>query len=265
MMLDSTNFVRGWDKLPDELKLAVLRHALQHDRPLRARSFVQHKRYELSTSESIWDAAHLGIELELEPEPESSYFKTTVLPFLACPTIAQLAHEAFCTQNRFMLEPHINLLPPLSARNLIRHMELDVKATVSEIDWLLQVAATSHSFTNLHLIEITVRGSFRDMPETISTMLSKHSPIGFKTKRLVIRYRHDCSGAPWPIRLLDSLEMDYMSAFSVVAYEGRKPQERLERRERKDGTVRLLEEGHSWPAGVQDDFGIRETTKLVWI
>jgi hypothetical protein len=95
-------FVQAWRKLPDELKLEIIRHALPSGMPFNVNLF----KGELP--QSIKNI----IESRLQRYPHDStvacivhldVFRRSLIPLLACPETASFVDEALYTQNSFNL------------------------------------------------------------------------------------------------------------------------------------------------------------------
>jgi hypothetical protein len=155
-------FVQGWRKLPDELKLEIIRHALPSGMPFNANFF----KGELP--QSIKNI----IESRLQRYPHDStvarivhldVFRRSLIPLLACPETASFVDEALYTQNSFNLcvSP---LLPSPAILGFIRHVHM--YATVPG-EWglsgwwdvLMKIADGSLGLSNLHVVEIEIDSS----------------------------------------------------------------------------------------------------------
>ncbi|KAF2824634.1 hypothetical protein CC86DRAFT_371200 [Ophiobolus disseminans] len=147
------DFARGWNSLPDELKVMVLQ-----------RSLVRRDGYVRCHDES--PARPLGDVLRQH--------------LAMTPDIARLAHDVFYSRNLFSIRgSHIPKIPPLNARHVIRRIRLVVKLTTD--GWNLVQSVNSGGFTSLKWIYVmfTWDGLFRRNRTSLQNLPSRSEGTAF--------------------------------------------------------------------------------------
>ncbi|KAH7392092.1 hypothetical protein DE146DRAFT_757839 [Phaeosphaeria sp. MPI-PUGE-AT-0046c] len=188
--------LQGWQKLPDELKLEIIRLALPADLQFGAVDFDDGKESEQ------WDPMPaMPNGLELSPEDcgkknvrgSKDMFDTQVLPLFACPTISYVAIEAFYTQNtmRFRVEKDLSIrLPPRPVREYVRSLAGEVSHRPGELAALERVAHDDAGFSKLQVVILTIANK-DDKPkewDAFHEALKAIDPILFKAKKLIFTY-----------------------------------------------------------------------------
>jgi hypothetical protein len=261
-------FLQGWRKLPDELKLEIIRHALPSGITFSGRFFKK---------ESIPSL----IDLKNEPHRYSSddplaralqyanIFEKALFLLLACSETVSFVNEAFYTQNTFELFDD-RLLPLPAARSFIRHATLS--GNVSRWwDLIVKFADGSLDLSNLHVVEIDIGFS------GINWLQKMGDPKGirFQTRKLRLSYRHGvtnslfCGPGRTSLKTMDRVEIGLLSELSIVADRGLKG-DRWERISRgypvtKDNVdnVRFCQ---AWSEDEDDGTPrSRTTTRLLWV
>jgi hypothetical protein len=185
----ANKFSSGWYKLPDELKLHVLRYALPVDQHYTYQDFNRSLRY-------------AGMQHD--------HFETAVFPFLACPRLSSLASEYLYSHNTIQLWPTFpkpTFLPYVAMRHCIRNLYVHVKRDINDFEFLAKLADGSTAFQRLRDLEINIglppynaRGKFYEFYSTMD-------PIQFDAKVLRVRYEHDrVPHRLTPVRFRDAME-----------------------------------------------------------
>jgi hypothetical protein len=175
-----TSFAANWRKLPDELKLKVLRHALPSNKTFSELAFKKRKR---------------------RSTPEQGIIRRDVLPLLACPEIADLALEVFYVQNTFRIMfaadysalCHAPLCPPPSVRKHVRRVNVIIHACADAFEALRAALASGGGlgFPNLHYVELTINGTF-SCTESAVEIYQSVSTVLISTRMLKVTY-YRCS------------------------------------------------------------------------
>ena len=134
-MAQTSLFLQGWNKLPVELKLGIIRYAVPSSETLTRVQFDRH---------------HHGMMRK------GSNFATEVMPLLACPPIAQIAMEAFYTQNTINLRRQMFFLPPQRFDTFLRHIKTSVALEVWNFRAMAGFFAGGVRLSNLHTFEIVI-------------------------------------------------------------------------------------------------------------
>lgn len=244
---NSTLFLNGWNRLPDELKLEVLglaRRLGEAGPALQSRYF---DRVKLPPFDAI-----------LRP----TSFDVAVLPFLTCPPISKLAFEALYANNIVGFVSHEGRLPPLRARKHIRRAKMSILGTVVSIKCLTIIAQATSSFANLPTFDLDIRGFVQDGESNIRQLLERHAPISIKGKKLTITYHPKIQRSG--IHMLDTLEMVLLPAVSFVAPTGGQVHETWKRWAQIEDNVKRLDEGCTWGEYENGRGGARITERLIW-
>jgi hypothetical protein len=143
-VLQPTNFTANWRKLPDELKLNVLRYALPINATFSASDFQKPRR---------------------KPNPDQPTFQYSVLPLLASPELAGLALEVFYTQNTFRITfdaDYHALCPPRSVCEHVHRIHIVIQACAEAFEALCAGLAGGGGldFANLLHAELEIDGAF---------------------------------------------------------------------------------------------------------
>jgi hypothetical protein len=139
-------FLEGWGKLPDEVQLEVLRHALPTNVAFRAVDF-----------------DHPSTTIH-RPKNRDMYM-TQVLPLLSCPPIRHLAVEAFYTQNIMenRTAPDPTRFPPRHCRSYIRILVAHVIPGVVHLRVIHWTFNKSRGLSNLQTLDLTLLASYNQL------------------------------------------------------------------------------------------------------
>jgi len=117
----TTDFIDGWRKLPDEVKLRVVSLALPSGVALVADVFVpslQHQFPPCFRSRKSY------------PAKDFKMFEKEVLPLLACPEVACMAYECFYKQNQVCMRSEMwsgaFYFPPTKLSPFVRHLFMQI-------------------------------------------------------------------------------------------------------------------------------------------
>jgi hypothetical protein len=193
-------FVLGWGKLPDELKLEIVRHALPRDETVSGRFFNKKlnkiDRARFTTRKFPVSDASIASELELLEQ-----YDTTFLSLLACPETAKFVHEAFYTQNVMRLtHPSTPMLPPPSVRGFVRNVKLYADTSTSWWYTVTMVANGEAGFSNMSVVEIEL-----DARPEWRYRLNRVLELSFHTRELQVSFWHG-RGLRFYFTAVDSLE-----------------------------------------------------------
>ncbi|KAH4194617.1 hypothetical protein HBI56_187490 [Parastagonospora nodorum] len=165
----TTPFLAGWTKLPDELKLEVLRNALPRDMEFN----------------SIWTRPQALQDVCLLEH---------CIPYLACPPLAALALEVIYSQNTLRLTIFRELnpaLPPVHYRNFVRYWHVLIEVNHVPFGSLDKLAA---AFPNVQSVRVHIHPYYQAIFEkpvfskAILRELENMSVVHFPAKSLHITY-----------------------------------------------------------------------------
>ena len=151
-----SSFVRGWNKLPEELKLMVLEHELVHKS-----GEIQIRRSHLSFDIDFVDTANDYFVNVINFSMKANLYRYLSMT----PEIARLARDVFYTRNYFMIfcsrpaAPIHGLDLPPNSRLLIRKLVLKVDFEEKGLQKLEDLAAVR--FPSLQNLEIRLSWSAR--------------------------------------------------------------------------------------------------------
>jgi hypothetical protein len=224
---------QGWRKLPDELRLQIVRLALPSGKTYYGQYFnkglclplVSHWSKQLFQTPDSRTPGHVE-NLEV--------YSKSLLPLLANPDTARFVQEAFYSQNIFDLCNMIKAsLPPQSVLHFVRHVKLHQNYFGGWENIVNKVASGTTDLSNLHLVEIEL-----DFWDESRSFLEVVPGLSFLTRALRVSYAHyriSISDA----EPLDPLEEQLLAKFSI-AWDGKQVHERWERSAHELG----LSQGH---------------------
>jgi hypothetical protein len=170
MVTTATPFLDGWRKLPDELKLTILRHALPSREEFGSLSFNKAEVY--LECRLLYDCGE-----DYFSDASLPRFQTNVMPLLVCPEIRHLASEAFYAQNTMRLGGV--LYPRPSVWAFVRRVHLTLPNRSRDCAMLEILANATSRVENLHTIDLDiVRGN----------SLGQMRRTEFNAKQLHIKY-----------------------------------------------------------------------------
>jgi hypothetical protein len=155
MSTSADAFVQGWGKLPDELKLDIVRYTLRATRPSLVISLTRNL-----TKLIVLDSRPANSRFPMHPSIASELelleaYDSTFLSLLVCSETAIFVHEAFYTQNTMRLtHPRTPMLPPPSVQGFVRHVKLYADTSISWWNTIIMVANGGTGFLNLHVVEV---------------------------------------------------------------------------------------------------------------
>jgi len=274
LALQPAPFLTGWRKLPDELKVQILNHALPVGRLFDHRDFTLAGQFD---------------------ELSAIQYHKHVLPLLSIPELAGLVTEVFYAKNFMDIDlvghssgagstakltklqpskydlpikvssPHSQpLYPPMQARSSVRHLVINIPELVPKtIDFLQRVASDDLGMNKLHSVVLIFSCCGTDRDQMLD-LLSSLAPIEIPTRKLEITFHHYyhwfLRGLPpgSSVILPDLLEIPLLEKLTIRS-KGGKVRERLDRIHTlrgKPSTVR------AWPTA---DFAKRQrvTQKVV--
>jgi hypothetical protein len=147
----TADVVDGWQKLPNELKLIILRYALPSGETFGWLSFNKtqlHQTYSQYTNGCKTPSTSLIARMA-----EVRRCETNVLPLMACPVIGALIPEAFYTQNVFkilILPGEVSsevVLPPVLVGKAMRHVKIGVQCPHAEAPGYMCTSPTEFAYT----------------------------------------------------------------------------------------------------------------------
>jgi hypothetical protein len=221
MSTDSTitimtaDVVDGWQKLPNELKLIILRYALPSGETFGWLSFNKtqlHQTYSQYTNGCKTPSTSL-----IACMVEVRRCETNVLPLMACPVIGALIPEAFYTQNVFkilILPGEVSsevVLPPVLVGKAMRHVKIGVQCPLYGLHTLKLLATCARRLLNLHTLVVEITGS-----DATTEELETVEPIQFSAKEMCVTYKHStaAAGQEW---ILDPNEMRVLEKLIVAS------------------------------------------------
>jgi hypothetical protein len=276
-MTDATAFLRAWTKLADELKLAIISHALPADQKLI------HAQFNTSNRDDIVSTmTNMGGEIEI---PKEWYlFDTEVLPLLACPPIAPLVREAFYAQNTFVLGGNSawrmfrradSFTGPLASkvRPWVRRTVLQLSPHAETIG---RFAKLPSWFPKLHVCHIDLTCWYHLKREDMAPFrdfVTHMAPIEIPTIKLVLEhkaYPDDCEPFEPVTTPHAELEELLMSKITIAVPGGKGLIESWERFtfEPKKYCItpgKTLQHFEAWPVIAEEDGHGRTTRKTVQV
>ncbi|KAF2824699.1 hypothetical protein CC86DRAFT_371256 [Ophiobolus disseminans] len=259
-MTESNEFLRGWTKLSEELKLSILRYVVPSGELLTYIQF--HQTYR--------DDRVKRRRPKLGTPTKWFIFEYEVFPLLACSLISRLVYEAFYTQNTIHIGNPKVLSRPLSVQSFVRHVGLDLDPNLEALEILASLASSGFGFANLHLVEIQLQSSGSWDPSFKTDVIEavmEIAPIRIKARKLIIdnqperfqRYLRVIRNLPHT-----AIEECIMAKITVLAQGNRPITERWERYtfdvKTRDTPLQYFE---AWPLeAVKDNLG-RVTRKVV--
>lgn len=173
------SFVEGWRKLPDELKVAILKHALPSGKVFRMAAF--HETFVQSRKKSLY--------------PDNLYdariiFSNQVLPLLACPEISTLALEVFYAHNTLRLVPSLRRQAPSGLGMLIRHVFMSMPMGQTGYECLKRLSNGSLGLHNLAVIEIVIADFAESKAKWTLTVFPPVNTFRLQAKKLIVTCKH---------------------------------------------------------------------------
>jgi hypothetical protein len=151
-------------------------------------------------------------------------FDAGLLPFLACPVIAELASKVFYSQNIMRISILASTLPPRPVRAFVRHIKIFVALVDKKC--LTRIVEHVFNFRNLHTVELDIGDYFsheRARKGFVDTV-SSSPPAEFRAKKLVANYYHDWRRQPeevmWGENQSNNLDMIVLGSLSVTSPDG---------------------------------------------
>ena len=191
-----STFLQGWHKLPDELKVMILRYAVPYGETFSS----------VNVNKSALDqecrrvARHGPSRFRWQQEKidQLRKYETHVMPLLTCPETAGLAAEIFYAQNNMVLRsmgdrafwrPPSNMLP------FIRSVETSVVVSNSMFEFFARDLSALSQLTlglpNLrNLILVVVAHDYYGERTKFVDSVNAMAPIALNTRRLDIRFQH---------------------------------------------------------------------------
>jgi hypothetical protein len=143
----TSEFVRGWMKLPDELRMMILSFALPSGEKFDWLSFDKAQidfKYTYMNDPSNTPLISPSMALRMAKVRK---FQTDVFPLLACITTRDLVPEAFYPQNDFLIlialgndTSHMKF-PPVDVGKALRHVRIEIQCPEYGLDSLQLLAA----------------------------------------------------------------------------------------------------------------------------
>jgi hypothetical protein len=196
MTTTATPFRHGWRKLPDELKLTILRHVLPSGEEFGSLSFNKAEMY--FECQLLFDCGEDSF-----PDASLPRFQTDVFPLLACPETRHLVPEAFYTQNTMRL--HGSLYPRPSFWVFVRRVHLSLLDYPKDCARLEILANATSRVEHLHRIDLDIaRGH----------SLGRMRRIEFNATQVNIKYTH------WLVGKRVISEYDWVYDDSDTVYDG---------------------------------------------
>lgn len=224
MSADSSSFLLGWRKIPNELRLEILGYMLTRDLTYKAMDLSDRKYYEYPRTSYV-----------------AEYYRKTVLRLLSIPEISPLLAKIFYGTNAIVIEhldddfltlfdksyvtqrfekakwllppPHKRgtLYPPPSAQAHVQRVEVKIKIIdFDSIEFVKSLATVSRIFNNIQSFTLELDFSNNkwttDSIKSYQKIASRLSNFAFPTRVLQIRYKNRKPGLDRPRRnILDDV------------------------------------------------------------
>ncbi|KAF1842993.1 uncharacterized protein K460DRAFT_367913 [Cucurbitaria berberidis CBS 394.84] len=208
----TTPFLTGWNRLPDELKLQILKETVPRDTYF-ASSFKKEIPH--------WRHRHV----------RGSW--RTMLPLLSIPQIKGLALEAFYSQNEMGImnnelrsynseERSVIYYPPRNMRDYITKLYIRSCPSVRTLELLINLGSGSTGMNHLRSVTVVINGSLHwgtRSPERAGFLqiLATIDKIEFRARTLMLRYLHDSNILKKKMddMVTDDLDMLILEKFSL--------------------------------------------------
>ncbi|KAH7385469.1 hypothetical protein DE146DRAFT_759701 [Phaeosphaeria sp. MPI-PUGE-AT-0046c] len=160
------NFSQLWHRLPVELKVSILSYNLLS--PTGIKSYCIYHKSD--------DDHHHNSLVEYLKEERVTLEQDSKFYCLLFPGLARLLHQAYCTQNIFIMQmPYIHrrkprfMLPPLGTRSLIREIRWETTLSESNWDHAQRFAAGNFAFDKCQFVTVFIMWPwFIDYPANTS-------------------------------------------------------------------------------------------------
>ena len=214
MTAATSRFLAGWNSLPDELKLHILKYTVPSGNYYQALDFNN-----------------------IEPR-----LRRIVYPLMSCPEIKGLVMEAFYGQNTLtikhtpyvFIDPQDDVIhyPPPAVSGHVRHLHLHLyQPGIRTFIIFFKIADGTLGFPHLHSIHIDIEGGpprYHQVKDWIASQVAFRNYLGavgkveFSARTLMVKYNHDGSG------LVDDMDLPVLEKFNLRA-EGGKVQKKVVR------------------------------------
>lgn len=209
---DPQDFLDGWRKLPDELKLMVLGYALPHNLDFTSFSFSktraarEYRKHMSSTQGRISNRSRFYDGMQI--------FQTDVFPLLACGEIRHLVFEAFYNRIRMVFFGNPlsrSRFPPSSVSGFVRLVLIPIKPSSEQYADLEKLANGALCMQNLKDLKIHI--SFERKNLANSALPKK---MQSRTQRLEVMLKREYRKR-WTERISEDFEKVTLSSFDIVS------------------------------------------------
>jgi hypothetical protein len=170
MNTSPSKVLAGWKKLPDELRLSIVRHALPSDKTI-----------------NDTDAQELTIE---DASGDRQSFMEEFIVLLYCPATSALAVEALYSQNTVSItcKDHMRL-PPEAIRRFIRRVQFQMLLSRPDLDGFAAFCSEQATFSGLCRIDLTITHKGK-REERAADIIEGLDPLFIRAKEVHLCFRH---------------------------------------------------------------------------
>jgi hypothetical protein len=171
MNTSPSKVLAGWKKLPDELRLSIVRHALPSDKTI-----------------SYTDVPELMIQ---DSTGDRQQFMEEFIVLLYCPATSALAVEALYSQNTVSItcKDHMRL-PPEAVRRFIRRVQIQMLLTRPGLDGFATFCSEQATFSGLCRVDLTITQQEKRGERTaITELVEGLDPLFIQAKEVHIQFR----------------------------------------------------------------------------